>query len=426
MQPLIDKRPSTARGEWDRTDDDAPTKNLDYLPDVDKKMDAMMDVMLDPGTEEDEPFIRAAKEDEPEEEGGNERGIQKQRAKRAELPERRRNILGDAWYELTAQNPIPTEDDYSTEAERQFIKAREEWQEGAEQREQEEEQALQEGRAVPDNTGPTMKVDGDNLLRRMEESTARQLKNRPRNHPLTAAQRLENALRWRDPEDAPETSQDIPKINDPRWEYAEAADRNEDETGESTKKDDDDESGAAWQRLAKSMGQPVEKLQKFRMKNLVTKRVVNQTRLGKIDSLYCLWVAGNEDGMLGLGEGKADESEAANRMAQLNAVRAMKPILRYEKRTIFGEVLGKVGAVELKINARPPGYGLRVSSYAYEIAKCAGLKDLQAKSLRSRNPMNVCKAMVEALQKQKDPEDVARSRGKKLVDVRKVYYAGLV
>jgi small subunit ribosomal protein S5 len=40
--------------------------------------------------------------------------------------------------------------------------------------------------------------------------------------------------------------------------------------------------------------------------------------------------------------------------------------------------------------------------------------------------MNNVKAAVEALTNQKLPEDIARARGKKLVDVRKVYYAGRV
>ena len=40
--------------------------------------------------------------------------------------------------------------------------------------------------------------------------------------------------------------------------------------------------------------------------------------------------------------------------------------------------------------------------------------------------MNTVKAAYQALLGQKDPEDIARARGKKLVDVRKVYYAGQV
>jgi small subunit ribosomal protein S5 len=40
--------------------------------------------------------------------------------------------------------------------------------------------------------------------------------------------------------------------------------------------------------------------------------------------------------------------------------------------------------------------------------------------------MNTVKAAYQALMAQRDPEEIARARGKKLVDVRKVYYAGKV
>lgn len=40
--------------------------------------------------------------------------------------------------------------------------------------------------------------------------------------------------------------------------------------------------------------------------------------------------------------------------------------------------------------------------------------------------MNTVKATLQALKRQRLPEEIARARGKKLVDVRKVYYAGLV
>jgi small subunit ribosomal protein S5 len=40
--------------------------------------------------------------------------------------------------------------------------------------------------------------------------------------------------------------------------------------------------------------------------------------------------------------------------------------------------------------------------------------------------MNTIKATYQALMKQRIPDEVARGRGKKLVDVRKVYYGGRV
>ncbi|KAH0336919.1 hypothetical protein KCU81_g8328, partial [Aureobasidium melanogenum] len=179
------------------------------------------------------------------------------------------------------------------------------------------------------------------------------------------------------------------------------------------------------QRLMQQTGMTKEAIRKIRCKNLVNHRVVNQTRMGKIQSMYYLTIAGNENGMLGIGEGKSGEDEDAIRQAQYAAIRNMKPIPRYENRTIFGEVEGKVGASVVQLSSRPPGFGNRCQHLIYEMARAAGISDLSARCPRSRNPMNIVKATYEALMKQRLPEDVARARGRKLVDVRKVYYQGL-
>lgn len=111
-------------------------------------------------------------------------------------------------------------------------------------------------------------------------------------------------------------------------------------------------------RLMKQTGFTWNDIRKFRVKNLVTHRVVNQTRMGKIQSQYFLTVAGNGNGLLGIGEGKSAEPEDGMKQARMAAIRNMQPINRYENRTIYGEVTGKVGAVELKLSARPPGTSL--------------------------------------------------------------------
>lgn len=108
-------------------------------------------------------------------------------------------------------------------------------------------------------------------------------------------------------------------------------------------------------RLSQQTGLTKEQIRKIRVKNLVTHRVVNQTRMGKIQSLYFLTIAGNQEGMLGIGEGKAAEDEDGRRQAMMNAIRNMKPIARYEERTIYGEVEAKVGASVVKLSSRPPG-----------------------------------------------------------------------
>lgn len=198
-------------------------------------------------------------------------------------------------------------------------------------------------------------------------------------------------------------------------------------------------------RLMQQTGFTQQEIKRIRVKNLVSHRVVNQTRMGKIQSLYFLTIAGNENGMVGIGEGKAAEDEDGRRQAMMNAIRNMRPIARYEERTIYGDVQAKVGASVVQLYTRPPGmpvftlllnmlnsltdstgFGNRCQHLIFELARAAGITDLAARTPRSRNKMNVVKAAFEALTSQRLPEDVAKGRGRKMVDARKVYYGGQV
>jgi small subunit ribosomal protein S5 len=115
------------------------------------------------------------------------------------------------------------------------------------------------------------------------------------------------------------------------------------------------ESDPQMHRLMQQTGLSKEEISKIKVKNLVSHRVVNQTRMGKIQSLYFLSIAGDGNGMVGIGEGKSAEDEDARKQAMMNAIRNMKPIPRYEERTIYGEVEGKVGAAVVQLSARGPG-----------------------------------------------------------------------
>ncbi|KKK24090.1 hypothetical protein P175DRAFT_0554671 [Aspergillus ochraceoroseus IBT 24754] len=182
----------------------------------------------------------------------------------------------------------------------------------------------------------------------------------------------------------------------------------------------------ALKRLIKTTGYTVDEIRGLKSRALVSHSVVNQTRLGKVRRTYCLSIAGNGNGLLGIGEAKSEEAADAVLQSKYRAIRNMQPIPRYENRTIFGDVQGKVGAVELKLMSRPPGFGLRCQSLIFEMCRAAGIHDLAARVDRSRNPMNTVKAAYEALMSQRNPEDIARARGKKMVDVRKVYYSGRI
>lgn len=115
----------------------------------------------------------------------------------------------------------------------------------------------------------------------------------------------------------------------------------------------------ALKKLIKDTGLDQAEIRALKTKALVSHAVVNQTRLGKVRRQYCLSIAGNGNGLLGIGEAKSEESPDAVLQSKYRAIRNMQPIPRYENRTIYGDVTGKVGAVELKLMNRPPGMSFR-------------------------------------------------------------------
>lgn len=179
-----------------------------------------------------------------------------------------------------------------------------------------------------------------------------------------------------------------------------------------------------YEKLHELTGMDVQYMRRLYVRPILMKRVSCQTSKGKIPNFYALTVVGDKNGMIGLGEGKSrDGMRTALSKAHWNAIKNLAPIPRYENRTIIGDIEFKFHAVKLFIRSAPAGFGLRVNPNIFEVCQAAGIKDLRGKVYKSRNPMNVVKGFVEALQKQTSLEDLAAGRGKKLVDLRKVYYS---
>jgi Ribosomal protein S5, N-terminal domain len=132
----------------------------------------------------------------------------------------------------------------------------------------------------------------------------------------------------------------IPKIIDPRVRYPST---------------EEDAYTVGLHRVSQQTNFTVDELRRMRTKNLVFHRVVNQTRKGKIQSLYALTVAGNENGLMGIGEGKSFEPEDALLIARLRALQNIQPVTRYEQRTIYGTLNAKVGGTTVQLMSRPPG-----------------------------------------------------------------------
>ncbi|KAJ2783231.1 28S ribosomal protein S5, mitochondrial [Coemansia javaensis] len=170
---------------------------------------------------------------------------------------------------------------------------------------------------------------------------------------------------------------------------------------------------------------PFEVFRGLSKKTLVVKRTVQMTRKGKMQSMYALVVVGDGRGSAGFGEGKSQETAKAVLIATRQAIKSMQHFPRYDSRTIYHDIEHKFKATKLLLWARRPGFGCRVSPIIHEICECIGIQDLAGKIHGSRNPMNVIKAVFEALQTQRVPTDLARARGLRLVDVNHKYYGGI-
>lgn len=129
-----------------------------------------------------------------------------------------------------------------------------------------------------------------------------------------------------------------------------------------------DDSGK-YQEIKRLTGMSLKDIRSLLTKGLVTRWVSNQTRLGKVRSTSVVAIAGNGNGRLGLGMAKSTEAGVAEETAQMLAIRNMKPVRRYENRTIYGNVSAKISGTVVELMARPPGmYTLTTGNHAIMLA----------------------------------------------------------
>jgi len=165
-------------------------------------------------------------------------------------------------------------------------------------------------------------------------------------------------------------------------------------------------------------------IEKLFVRPIIMKRVSNQTAKGKIRSNFAIVMVGDKKGMIGVGQGKdRDDMRRAVYKAHWNAVKNLTYVPRHEDRTIIGDIDYTYHGCRLHLRSAPPGFGLRVNHYLFEICELIGIKDLSAKIYKSRNGMKIAKGIVEALSQQRTLDELSMNRGKKIVDLRKTYYS---
>jgi small subunit ribosomal protein S5 len=121
-------------------------------------------------------------------------------------------------------------------------------------------------------------------------------------------------------------------------------------------------------------------------------------------------VVGDENGRVGFGYGKATEVPLAVEKAKSRANRKLKSV-HVEGTTISHRVVGRYGAAKVLLIPASPGTGVIAGATVSAVLESAGIKDILTKSRGSNNPVNLVKATMNALEKLRSREDVARLRG---------------
>lgn len=154
-----------------------------------------------------------------------------------------------------------------------------------------------------------------------------------------------------------------------------------------------------------------ESLSPLKDKVIHINRVAKVVKGGRRFSFSALVVVGDEDGHVGYGKGKAAEVPEAIRKAVEQAKRALVKI-PIKDGTIPHQINGVYGAGRVVILPAQAGTGLIAGGPVRAIMEVAGIRNIVAKSLGSRNPFNTVRATLDGLMKLKDSESVSKRTGK--------------
>jgi small subunit ribosomal protein S5 len=152
-------------------------------------------------------------------------------------------------------------------------------------------------------------------------------------------------------------------------------------------------------------------------KLIAVNRVAKVVKGGRQFGFTALTVVGDGNGRVGLGYGKAREVPMAIQKAMDKARKNMRGV-PLNGTTLQYPVTSEHGAARVFMQPASEGTGIIAGGAMRAVFEVVGIKDVLAKCIGSRNPINVVRATIRGLSAMKSPDYQAAKRGKSVDDIR--------
>ena len=159
-----------------------------------------------------------------------------------------------------------------------------------------------------------------------------------------------------------------------------------------------------------------ENTSELKEKVVAINRVAKVVKGGRTFRFSAVVVVGDENGHIGVGNGKAAEVPDAIKKAMEEAKKNLVEV-PVVGTTIPHEYVGKFGSASVILKPAAEGTGVIAGGSVRPVLELAGYKDIRTKVVGTNNPRNVVYATIEGLKSMKTAEQVAKKRGKTVAEI---------
>jgi small subunit ribosomal protein S5 len=155
-------------------------------------------------------------------------------------------------------------------------------------------------------------------------------------------------------------------------------------------------------------------------KLVAVNRVSKTVKGGRQFTFTALTVVGDGNGKVGFGYGKAREVPVAIQKSMEYARKNMSNV-ELNNGTLWHQVKAGHGAARVFMQPASEGTGVIAGGAMRAVLEAVGVKNVLAKAVGSRNPINLVRATVKGLEAMHSPGKIAAKRGKKLEEILHVH-----